>query len=247
MSPSIRSSRTIPRVEVTGLSGSAFVDPEVAAQADQLLDTHGVVIYRGANIGDDDLLAFSGLLGPVHAFEGSKESEYAGLSIVSRDPQLSRAAPVQYGTFMWHVDGKMDENPHRITLLTCVEPADDGSGDTEFVDTYAAYDELSEDEKAELAGLRVRYSYLNRAPPEEDGGNPRSRSGVEPTVTSGTPAPVDPPHRPHVDAPRCASRRGGRLATRQRRSTPRAAARPGDPAALHGAPPLGAWRSRALG
>jgi len=61
-------------VEITGITGHAFVDPKVAAEANELVDAHGVVVYKGANIGDDDLLAFSALLGPVHAFEGRQGS-----------------------------------------------------------------------------------------------------------------------------------------------------------------------------
>lgn len=150
-------------VEVTGISGHDFVDPEVAAEAEKLLDAHGVVAYRGADIGDRDLIAFSRLLGPVHVFPSATDTEYPELSIVSRDTQVSKVAAIQYGTFQWHVDGTMDEHPHRITLLTCVEPANDGSGDTEFANTYAAYESLSDDEKQKLQGLQVRYSYLNRS------------------------------------------------------------------------------------
>jgi alpha-ketoglutarate-dependent taurine dioxygenase len=150
-------------VRVTGLSGRSFVDPEVAAEADRLLDAHGVVVYEGADIDDADLVAFSRLLGPVHVFPSATGTEHPELSVVSRDAGVSKVAAVQYGTFQWHVDGTMDEQPHRVTLLTCLEPASDGSGDTEFANTYAAFDALSDDDKAVLDGLQVRYSYLNRA------------------------------------------------------------------------------------
>jgi alpha-ketoglutarate-dependent taurine dioxygenase len=149
--------------EITRLSGHDFVDPEVAAETSRLLDAYGVLVFRQANINDEDLLGFSRLLGPVHVFPGVPDTEYPGVSAVSRDRTKSRSAAVQYGTFQWHVDGTMDEHPHRITLLTCVEPARDGSGDTEFANTYAAYHALSADEQAELDGLQVRFSYLNRA------------------------------------------------------------------------------------
>ena len=140
--------------EITGISGHAFVAADVAADAQRLLDAHGVLIYRDANIDDDDLKAFTRLLGPVH--------EFPDVAVVSLDPELSRSASVQNGTFYWHIDGTMVEYPHQITLLTCLEPAHDGSGDTEFANTYAAYDALSDGEKAELEHLQVRYSYLNR-------------------------------------------------------------------------------------
>jgi alpha-ketoglutarate-dependent taurine dioxygenase len=140
--------------EITGISGDGFLDPAVAAEAQSLLDAHGVLVYRDANVNDDDLEAFTRLLGPVIAFRG--------VEVVSLDRELSRTAVVKPGTFRWHVDGTMAEYPHQITLLTCLEPANDGSGDTEFANTYAAYDALSDGEKAELEGLQVHYSYMNR-------------------------------------------------------------------------------------
>jgi alpha-ketoglutarate-dependent taurine dioxygenase len=140
--------------EITGISGHDFVDAAVAAEAQRLLDAHGVLVYREAHIGDEDLLAFTRLLGPVH--------EFPEVSVVSLDPEMSRSAAVQRGTFQWHIDGTMVEYPHQITLLACLEPANDGRGDTEFANTYAAYDALSDEVKAELDGLEVRYSYLNR-------------------------------------------------------------------------------------
>jgi alpha-ketoglutarate-dependent taurine dioxygenase len=148
--------------EITGISGHAFADPRVATEAQSLLDAHGVLVYRGANVDDQDLSTFSRLLGPVHVFPTAADSEYPAVSVVSLDPEVSKTAAVQRGTFQWHIDGTMVEHPHRITLLSCLEPANDGSGDTEFANTYAAYDALSDAEKAELEGLHVRYSYLNR-------------------------------------------------------------------------------------
>lgn len=149
--------------QVTGVSGHSFVDMQVAAEVQRLLDEHGVVICKGAAISDADLVAFSRLFGPVHAFPSAAGTAHPELSVVSRDPAVNKVAAVQYGTFEWHIDGTMDEHPHRITLLTCVEPASDGRGDTEFANTYAAYDALSAHDKATLEGLQVRYSYLSRA------------------------------------------------------------------------------------
>jgi alpha-ketoglutarate-dependent taurine dioxygenase len=148
--------------EITGISGHGFADPGVANDAQNLLDAHGVLVYRGANIDDGDLSTFSHLLGPVHVFPTAADSKFPAVSVVSLNPEVSKSAAVQRGTFQWHIDGTMVEHPHRITLLACLEPANDGSGDTEFANTYAAYDALSNAEKAELEGLQVRYSYLNR-------------------------------------------------------------------------------------
>ena len=150
-------------LEIEGVSGHAFVNPEVAAECEAALDAHGVVVYRDAFIDDDDHIAFSRMLGNVHVWPSPSDPDRPELSVVSLDPEKSRVASVQRGTFNWHIDGTMDEYPQRATFLSCLEPANDGSGDTEFANTYAAYDALSEAEKAELEGLQVHYSYLNRA------------------------------------------------------------------------------------
>lgn len=150
-------------VEITGIYGRAFVDEGVAAACQAALEAHGVVVYRDANIDDDDLIAFSRLLGPVHRRPQSTDSRHPELSIVSLDPNLSLAAGVQPGTFVWHVDGTTEKFPHRATLLTCREVSVDGSGDTEFANTYAAYAALSDADKAEIADVLVEYGFANEA------------------------------------------------------------------------------------
>ena len=49
--------------------------------------------------------------------------------------------------------------PNRATLLTARVVPDDGSGDTEFANTYAAYEALPDEEKAALEGVRVVHSF----------------------------------------------------------------------------------------
>ena len=44
-------------------------------------------------------------------------------------------------------------------MLTAIEISDDGGGDTEFANTYAAYGALPDDEKAALASVRVVHSF----------------------------------------------------------------------------------------
>ena len=62
-------------VEMTGVHGHEFVDAGVAADCQAALETYGVAIYREANIDDDDdLVAFSHLLGQVHMRPRSTDS-----------------------------------------------------------------------------------------------------------------------------------------------------------------------------
>ena len=148
-------------VEISGLHGHAFIDSGVAADCQVALEDHGVVVYREANLDDDDLVAFSRLLGEVHVRPRWEDSGRPELSIVSLDPDQSTSAAVQRGTFSWHIDGTTEDIPHRATLLTCREVSNDGSGDTEFANTYAAYAALSDGDKAEISDVRVEYGYAN--------------------------------------------------------------------------------------
>jgi alpha-ketoglutarate-dependent taurine dioxygenase len=78
---------------------------------------------------------------------------------ITRDASQSKLAAYREATFFWHIDGTTEAVPNRATLLTARQLTDDGSGDTEFANTYAAYDELPDDKKAALEGVRVVHSF----------------------------------------------------------------------------------------
>ncbi len=145
-------------LEVTGLSGRDLIDPTRAAECQALLDAHGVVVYREADIGDGDLLAFSAMLGTVVIPRMGGLEGHPGVDVISLDPAESPLAAYRRGTVFWHLDGTMDDLPQKATLLTALVVADEG-GDTEFANTYAAYAALPESEKADLADLRVVHSF----------------------------------------------------------------------------------------
>ena len=144
-------------VEIAGLSGAQLVDRSVADYCQAALDARGVVVYREANLDDDQLVAFSRLLGEVAILPMGTEADHPEISKITRDPSQSSLAAYREGTFFWHIDGTSDEVPNKATLLAAREVSDEG-GDTEFANTYAAYDALPDDEKAALAGVRVVHS-----------------------------------------------------------------------------------------
>ncbi len=145
-------------LEVTGLAGHELVDPARAAECQAALDAHGVVVYREAGIGDADLLAFTEMLGTVVIPKMGGLEEHPGVDVISLDPAESALAKYRRSTIFWHLDGTTDELPQKATLLTALVVADEG-GDTEFANTYAAYNALPEDEKARIADLRVEHSF----------------------------------------------------------------------------------------
>jgi alpha-ketoglutarate-dependent taurine dioxygenase len=139
--------------EVLGVDAERLVDDEtLPAWILEALDEHGVLVFRGLHLDDATQVAFSKRLGRVEVF--SKKAEHPEIFRVTLDPAKNRAAAYLRGTFDWHIDGLTEDIPIMATLLTARAVATEG-GDTEFASTYAAYENLSDDEKDRFASVRV--------------------------------------------------------------------------------------------
>lgn len=145
-------------VEIAGLSGRQLVDRVVADECRAALDEYGVVIYREVDVDDEGLVAFTRLLGDVVPLPRGGH-ELPEIQAITRDPARSELAAYREATFFWHIDGTTSEVPDRATLLTARRVTDDGTGDTGFANTYAAYAALPDDEKASLDAVRVVHSF----------------------------------------------------------------------------------------
>jgi len=137
-------------VEVTGVEN--LLDETLIARCLEALKWRGVLLIRNLHLDDDAQLAFSRKLGKVLA-PGGKE-----IFKVTLDPSKNRAAEYIKGTFNWHIDGTTDEVPPKATTLTARHVAMVGGG-TEFANTYAAYENLPEEERKRYEGLRVVHSF----------------------------------------------------------------------------------------
>ncbi|MEX5709715.1 TauD/TfdA family dioxygenase [Parafrankia sp. FMc6] len=162
-------------VEIAGLAGHQLADPAVAVDCQALLERHGVVVYRETHVGDDDLVAFSRLLGQVVVAPVGGADTHPEISKITLDPAESVLAAYRRGTFFWHIDGANDELPQKATLLTARQVSDEG-GDTEFANTYAAYEALSDAEKEQFAKLRVVHSFAASQSLAEPDASERTRA-----------------------------------------------------------------------
>lgn len=144
-------------VEVTGWDHDALLhDPDLPAVLLDALAAHGVLLFRGFGTDDHRQVAFSRRLGKVETFGRGDLPE---IFRVSLDPEVNPAADYLRGTVDWHIDGMTDDVPTMATLLTAHTVADTG-GETQFVSTYVAYEELPDDLKARIDDLRVHHSFL---------------------------------------------------------------------------------------
>ena len=142
---------------ITGITGAEAATPEVARQLQGALDEYGVVVLPELNISDDDLAALARLLGEVVLPPYGALADHPEISPVTRDPALDKLARYREANVNWHIDGTTSDAPDKMTLLTARRTAENGEGNTEFANTYAAYRALPDDDKALIDGLRVRF------------------------------------------------------------------------------------------
>jgi alpha-ketoglutarate-dependent taurine dioxygenase len=147
--------------EIIGMTAGQFEDPATARDAQRVLDQHGVVAFREVHISDEQLVAFSRMLGTL-VVQPTGEHRLPEIQTITLDPSKTNALLASYrqGNFHWHIDGATVEVPQRTTLLTAraVDPA---GGDTEFANTYAAYAALSPGERSEIADLQVVHTFAH--------------------------------------------------------------------------------------
>lgn len=118
----------------------------------EVLERRGVVFFRGLNIGDDEQVAIARTLGTLVANEGQ-----GGINKISLDEKVNQRAKYLKGSMFWHFDGSLQPLPNLATLLRAVQLSETG-GQTEFCNTYAAYDDLPDADKEAIAELRVVHS-----------------------------------------------------------------------------------------
>jgi alpha-ketoglutarate-dependent taurine dioxygenase len=127
-----------------------------AAVIRELLERRGVLVFPEIHFTDDEQIAFTRTLG-TFAPERTGEQVYN----VTLDTAVNERADYLKGSLYWHIDGTMNEVPILASLLSSEALSDDGRGDTEFCNTYAAYDDLPDSDKDELVSLRVMHSAWN--------------------------------------------------------------------------------------
>jgi alpha-ketoglutarate-dependent taurine dioxygenase len=125
-------------------------DPELPGAILDGLEEHGVLLFREASVDDKEQVAFGRRLGVLVARQGHAIPE---ITVITQDPE-NHLAEYFLGNLQWHIDGAQDDVPCKAGILTA-RTVVSGDAGTEFASTYAAYDDLPDDEKQRFAELRV--------------------------------------------------------------------------------------------
>lgn len=146
--------------EVAGVGPAHLTSDDSLAEAIlDALEDNGVLVFRDLQLDPEAQVAFCRRLGEVdHSSDG--HHPVPGIYPITLDPSKNSSAAYLKATFDWHIDGctpLADEYPQKATVLSAVQVAEWG-GETEFANSYAAYDALTDAEKDRCGALRVVHS-----------------------------------------------------------------------------------------
>jgi alpha-ketoglutarate-dependent taurine dioxygenase len=142
----------------------SLLTADIAQEIRQLLIARGVLIFKQLFPTDEQQRTLSHLMGSLRA-EGEK-----GIMKITLDKKENAHADYLKGSFLWHVDGTHDTVPVFASLLSARSLSRIG-GQTEFANSYAAYEALPPEMKDRINGLKVVHSVEMSM----------RRAGVEPT------------------------------------------------------------------
>ena len=156
--------------EVTGVDLRRPADAALVADVNAAIDRYGVLVFRDQKaLVDEELIAFSALLGPLEvtaksALAGKKRIADARLGDVSNVDENDRLLALDdrrrmynLGNQLWHTDASFRAVPAKFSLLHARTIPPSG-GETEFADMRAAYDALDPARQAKLEGLVAEHS-----------------------------------------------------------------------------------------
>ena len=160
MSAATKSPSNLRHEEIKPLIGSRVLNDKkdllsgkFAKELRELLEQRGVLVFSQINLSDEEQIEFTNTLG---TFQPERQGDKVFKVTLDLKENPSSAEYLK-GSLYWHLDGTMNDVPILASLLSSRKLASSG-GNTGFCSTYAAYEHLPPERKAELEGKRVMHS-----------------------------------------------------------------------------------------
>lgn len=151
---------------ISGADLNAGLDDNVFGQMREALDLYSVLVFHDQIMDDAQQVAFSSLWGKmeptkgVNPASGTVFARQSNLDVSSGAiiPPDDRRMAYQKGNYQWHADSTFKAVPSLCSILSArvVPPT---GGNTEFISTRFAFDELSPERQQQLRGLTVVHDF----------------------------------------------------------------------------------------
>ncbi|MFA7602707.1 MAG: TauD/TfdA family dioxygenase [Novosphingobium sp.] len=127
-----------------------------AGEIREIMERRGVIVFPQIHLTDAEQIAFTHTLGTFAHEEGERSAGNDGDTVypITMDSSINPNADYLKGAFYWHIDGTMSDKPILASIMSARALAPEG-GETDFCNTYAAFEDLPEDEKRAIEGLEV--------------------------------------------------------------------------------------------
>src|SRR3990172_6022810 len=158
--------------EVSGVDITKPVSPEDVAAIEAGMDRYAVLVFRNQKLTDEQQMAFSRNFGALEDARGgnitkaedkrptTERNVCANLGKDGKPLALdSRQRMFNLGNMLWHSDSSFRAIPAKYSLLSA-RVVNRKGGDTEFADMRAAYDELNDETKSEIADYLCEHSLM---------------------------------------------------------------------------------------
>jgi alpha-ketoglutarate-dependent 2,4-dichlorophenoxyacetate dioxygenase len=153
--------------EITGIDVGRPLGADTVEALNSAINRYAVLVLRDQDLDDERQMAFARYFGelelPRSGAANVKRRPPPAVADISNLDEESRVRDRddprrfdQLGNRLWHTDGSFRRVPAALSMLYAHRvpgPSPKGNGETEFADMRAAYDALSEQQKAEIADL----------------------------------------------------------------------------------------------
>jgi len=124
-----------------------------AGQIRELLEQRGVLVFHDIDFSDEEMTSFARTLG---AIQGGSTYQGAIFKVTFDADHNPHGETYLMGAQEWHIDRTDIDVPPLGSMLSPRVLANTG-GQTDFANTYAAYEDLPEEEKNFLEGLQIEH------------------------------------------------------------------------------------------
>lgn len=145
-------------VRIEGLDLSQPLEEDVVKEVIDLFYEHRVMCIPGQSLTPEQFEVFGSHFGKPHphVIQKARMKDHPGIMALTN--KLKDGAEPAQGAAHWHTDQSYEAEPATGTILYSVKAPENG-GETLIADMFQAYDDLPDEMKVRIEGLRATHLY----------------------------------------------------------------------------------------